>query len=637
MKKLLSVLLSIMLIFGTCSVAVNGLQQDAELTEYPIVMVCGYGGSTIVRDNPDGTETQLWGLDWNEVLGIVLKRIAQLGIGLGALTLGNADYIANVVGKEVVNLLGELALNEDGSSPANIHPKFSTAEESNGKVMFDKYGGMDYQFEPDIMGLAETYIGIENVYNFNVDWRMGAVACATCLDEYIQQVKELTGKDKVNIFAVSHGGQVSATYLTLFGYKKDVHNAVLTVPAIGGAGMVYDLMREDVHLNELNLLYFIENGLMSETDFHWLVEAQQLGFLDNVCNKLVPYLVAVTRNWGSIWDFCPTAIYEDMKDKWLDETANAEVIAKSDYMHYTVMPQFNTSLQKCIDEYDINVSIVAGTDIDLTTGWEENSDGIIATAFSTGATCAPYMSRFADGYTQINPCNGNYKVSPAMTLDASTAYLPDNTWFVSGLFHGMTYWDMYTRELMMILLLTDQIEDVYSNPDYPQFHESSSPSNAVWAKFNNSQEGYVSSEDNALIVKNVSEEGYTLRLIGVACDGMDIKFDIPSTVVIKAGETAEIPFTGTVPATANTRVSLIFSYSAIGSITPLGQRVMSFTVMNGDKAEYSESNPFASAFARLPIDSSWLGGMTQFLKNIGIYNLLSVIYNIFYMISLRFA
>lgn len=636
-KKTISLLLSIIMILGTCTVAANGIEKDVKITDYPIVLVAGYSSSSIIKDNADGTQEQLWGLDFNEVLSLVFKRIAKLGVGVGALTVGNADYIADVVGKEVVNLLGDMALNDDGTSPANVHTKFSTAEETNSQVLYDTYGTDAYRFEPDIMGLADTYVGKENIYNFNVDWRLGAVECAAKLDEYIQEVKAHSGKDKVNIFAVSHGGQVSATYLTLFGYKKDVDNAVLTIPAIGGAGMMYDLMKQDVKLNELNLLYFIENGLMCETDYHWLVEAQQLVFLDEVCNKLVPYLFEVAGNWGSVWDFCPTVIYEEMKDKWLDDTVNTEVIRKSDYMHYTVMPQFSTSLQKCIDDYGMNVSIIAGTDIDLTTGWEENSDGIIATAFATGATCAPYFSRFADGYTQVNPCNGLNKVSPAMTVDASTAYLPDNTWFVSGLFHGMTYWDMYTRELDMLLLLTDELTSVYSNSDYPQFHESSSPSYAVWAKFNNSPEGFISADDNALIVKNTSEEGYTLNLYGIICDGMDIQFDIPSTIKIKAGETVTVPFSGTVPAVSDTRVSLIFSYSVTGSLTPFGQRVMSFTVKNGEKPNSDAENPYTSAFAKMPLDSSPLSGLITFFERIGLYNFISVFYNIFYMLSLRLA
>jgi hypothetical protein len=68
-----------------------------------------------------------------------------------------------------------------------------------------------------------------------------------------------------------------------------------------------------------------------------------------------------------------------------------------------------------------------------------------------------------------------------MTIDASTAYMPDNTWFVNGLFHGMTYWDYYSRELMTTLLLTDRITDVYSDPKFPQFKDTTNPSSIISA------------------------------------------------------------------------------------------------------------------------------------------------------------
>ena len=119
---------------------------------------------------------------------------------------------------------------------------------------------------------------------------MGAETCATMLDEYIQTVKKHSGKDKVNIFAVSHGGQVTATYLNLFGWKGDVDNAVLTIPAIGGAGIAYDAMVENSEFDEESLFRFIENGTMMEENMNWLVKAQQLGFLDDILNSLVPYL-----------------------------------------------------------------------------------------------------------------------------------------------------------------------------------------------------------------------------------------------------------------------------------------------------------------------------------------------------------
>ena len=85
-------------------------------------------------------------------------------------------------------------------------------------------------------------VGAENCFVFTCDFRMGAVECANKLKGFVDAVLEYTGKDKVNILAVSHGGQVSSTYITLYGSEGKVNNAVLTVPAIGGAGIAYDAL-----------------------------------------------------------------------------------------------------------------------------------------------------------------------------------------------------------------------------------------------------------------------------------------------------------------------------------------------------------------------------------------------------------
>ena len=630
MKRLISVLLVFTLAFSCLAAGAYAISDESDVTDLPIVFVTGYGAADLKYIGDDGTEEQIWHPDFDAILKLVLQRIAKIGAGLGAAVFGMPDYLAKTVGEELPGILGKLACNDDGSSKYNVDMIVESAEETNSQVLLDKYGDERYQFEQDIAREMRKYVGRDQFYNFTCDWRMGAVDCATRLDEYIQQVKEYSRSDKVNIFAVSHGGQITATYLALFGSKQDVKNACLTVPAIRGAGIVYDLLREDVKFDELNLIRFIEHGMQWENDYHWLVEAQQLGFLDEVINKLIPYLFDIAGHWGSLWDFCPTSIYEEMKDKWLDKQANAEIIRKSDYMHYTVMPSFFTELQKCIDDYGMNVSIIAGTDINMTTGSNIQGDAIIATEFSTGADCTDIGTRYPDGYVQKNECGGRYKLSPSMTVDASTAYLPDHTWFVSGLFHGMTYWDEFTRDLMITLTLTDEIKDVYSDPAYPQFFTSTNPSNAVGASFDVSPDGYLSGSDSKLIVKNLSITGKDLLLKGIVCDGADIRFNIKPFTLIKAGESVEIPFSGKVPEKSNSRINLIISYTAVGSLTPAGERVIPFTLLNGEIPE--TDGKLVSSDAKTPLDSSPFGFFGPLLRQAGMYNFVSMVYTAVYAI-----
>ena len=597
LKKAVSVILVFSIILCCSSVGFSANDSN----EYcPVIIVPGYAGSALVKTNDDSTQEQVWGVDGDEILSIIMSKIVEIGIGFGALTVGNADYLADVVGKEAVKYLEDVRCNPDGSSKYNVTTKYKTAKETCRQALYEEYGNYeDYQFEKEFNAFFAEKIGNDKVFSFNHDFRNGAVKCAENLDAYIQEVKAETGCDKVNLYSISHGGQVTGTYLTLYGEKQDVNKAIMTVPALCGSSTLYDLFSKNVKFDELNLLYFIENGTINETDLHWLVEAQQLGFLDKVFNKLVPYLFDIAGYWGSVWDFMPTDIYEEMKSKWLDPVESAEIIKNSDYMHYEVMPQFYTSFQKCIDDYGMQVSIIAGVDINTTTGCPINSDGIIFTEGATGATCADYGKRFSDNYKQINPCGGKNKISPSMTIDASTSYLPDNTWFMSGMFHGMMVWEDFGKDLINKLMLTDEIKDVYSDPDFPQFHTSSNPSYSVFAKFDNSVEGFLSGDDTSLTVSNLTKEGNDLYILNVESKGIDLQFDLSNTgKPIKEDESINIGFSGDVSTASSRVIEIAITYAVKGTATPLGQRVLYFTVSDFDSAggEASQFTEFKDNF-----------------------------------------
>lgn len=623
MKKIISVLLCAVMIL-TCTSAALAAEGE-KYTEYPVIIVPGYSSSWMYKEGENGEKIHVWGIDMNDVGERVLKRIVDLGLGIGALTQGNAKKIATTVGEEVVDMLGDMACNPDGSSKVDLKRYCVTAEESCSANLDVLYPDGRFQHEREIMGEYANYIGKENIFNFNCDFRMGAVACATRLDEFVQSVKEYTGKDKVNILAVSHGGQVSGTYLTLFGQKGDINNAVLTVPALGGAGLAYDVFNGDVKFDEKGLFEFVEHGMMEETDYNWLVKAEKLGFLDDIVNNLLPYIWDVLGYWGSMWDFVPTEYYETMKAKRLDPVESAALIEKSDYMHYQVMPDFANGFKRA-QAAGTNVSIIAGYDNKIITGLPESSDSIITIASSTGATPAPLGQRFADGYTQ-KVDTGFYQISPSMTIDASTSYMPEHTWFVENLYHGMTYKDPYSAELMKTLLLTDKIKDVHSDPAFPQFHATTNVSHSVHAAFNKSVEGYVSSDDTAIVITNLSKKDQ-MKIMSVAARGIDITFYGIISKVLEPGESIEIPFKGEIPKVSVKNFDIVVDYVLVGSPTAIGERSFDFTVMNGEKAAYDENNPYVPADIDGNVDSVLDETHNNIFTNLGLKPLVSIIFNI---------
>ncbi len=633
MKKLLAFLLSVCVVAGICLMPASSAVSpgDDDITQYPVIIVPGFSSSQL-REGSDPDNT-VWYLNYDEIIELVLDRIAELGVGLGAMTFDNAKLLAKTVGREMSGIFEILRCDRQGNSVYDIVPCVFDPEITN-KAYLDEYCDGLYQHEPESADYLADFISTDMIFSFQVDFRMGAEYCANQLDKYITAVKEYTKKEKVNLYGVSHGGQVTATYLNLFGYKGDVDNAVMTIPAIGGAGIAYDLMNQSVSLDEEGLMRYIQRGMMWEDDYDWLLKAVNLGFVDDILNALIPNVFNAIGYWGCFWDFLPIDKYEEIKAKCLDSTESSQLIAQSDRFHYEILASMNEKLQALVDG-GMNISIIAGTGSKVVSGWGEHSDYIIPTKCSTGATTAPFGERFADGYVQKKPCDGKNKISPDFTIDASTAYLPDNTWFVDGLGHGMTCKDDYTLTLLETLLLTDKIDSVYSSPDYPQFMYSTNASETVHLSFKDCAYGEINGTAESLVVKNLCKT-YNVSLCAIVCGGIELEFKVDPNLKIAPGESVELEFAGEIPKVSGKMCTFTVYYTTDSTI-PLSYRTQNFTINNGEKVE--STGTLTDAFEKTPFDKIIVFDFVKdALKHFGAYDFLAMFFNIiFYWISTAFA
>ena len=632
MKKIIAVLLTALLLMSLCSAGASAVAEDKKLTEFPVIMVPGYSSSELYRLDENGEVVHVWGDAFGQIGSAAEGKLGGIIADAGMFLLaGNVEPIAERLGEGFQRIFGDMKTNPDGSSYYDVKNYINTPEECCYATLMEKYPEGRHQAEPEIMAEVIAEVGAENCFVFTCDFRMGAVECAEKLNKFIDDVLDYTGKSKVNILAVSHGGQITGTYLSLYGEEGKVNNAVLTVPALGGAGIAYDAFnspREGFDFGDVALIVFIEHGMLIEEDLHYLVQAGWLGFLDDLADALVPYVMPVMGTWGSMWDFMPLEYYEDMKAELLDETENAEVIRKSDFMHYQIQSPdgdlyFGKSFKKAQDA-GTNVYILAGYDIQIVTGMPVSSDAIITTHASTGATCAPLGKRFADGYTQ-KVDTGFYQVSPSMTVDASTCYLPEHTWLVEDYHHGMTYKDEYTRSLMYTLLLNDESYDVNSLPGYPQFHATTNYSHSIFATFDGGQEGYLTKDATKLLVTNLSPSK-TITVFAANVYGTDLKHDF-SPLTLQPRQTRSIEISGEIPQGSVKNFEIGLSYG-IGSVTLVGERIFEFTLMNGDKAEYDSENPFTDAEPVPEIDKVLDEETDSLLTKFGLKYIASVLYNI---------
>ena len=145
----------------------------------------------------------------------------------------------------------------------------------------------------------------------------------------------------------------------------------------------------------------------------------------------------------------------------------------------------------------------------------------------------------------------------------------------------------------------------------------------MYAEFNTADPGILDGEATSLVITNCSVQN-RVKLEGIYVDGLDLDFDLKK-VSLAPGESVEVPFTGTIPEVSKKVFSITVYYSN-GTVTPLGYRTQNFNVMNGEAVEYDGGT--VSAAAKTPFDNIITNGIANFLKELGLYELLSMLYTL---------
>ena len=274
-------------------------------------------------------------------------------------------------------------------------------------------------------------------------------------------------------------------------------------------------------------------------------------------------------------------------------------------MHYNAMAHMSEGLKRA-QSAGTRIAIVANTGHDIGTSTGVNSDYVIDVHSSSGAYCAPFGESFPADYQKQNTVCGDpthWHISPERDIDASCAYLPENTWFVNGQFHGMCPWDRYTRNFYLAFFFTDRITDVYSDKEFPQFDLGQNPANGLYVKFDKSPSGFHTAKDTALTVESLSEQ-YDTEIISVEADGIDVDLSSCNGTVLKVGESCKIKFKehALPKSTEPFTVTVVYSLKN-GKIPFVKSRTFTFTAMS--EGEYDN---FVFLSGRKPIPGSAANG-----------------------------
>ncbi len=503
----------------------------------PVVFVAGYTSARLYMNRGTDAETRVWKQDIaGKILDAVKSELPKIALEATPTAVGIFDPLFDTLEPYVNEVLEPLRMNDDGSSKYDVEVYPHAVADTR----LDRLRAIGYYPDHDSLVALGKAAGEKNVYCCTLDWRRGQVDNAAVLDAYIRDVLQATGAEKVNLTGVSYGGQVCGSYLSLYG-ADNVHRVVLQCPALDGSSIVPQLLCGDSFTIAWNdLLELVRAYKKDETAYNALASLVPNAFLCRFLRAFLDrFLIDFFKNFGSVWDLVPSAEYPALRDELLRDGKHDEMIRKSDLWHNEVAANTAQTLRRLCDE-GVPVAIIAGYGWVLAVDNRHTSDGVIDTSSMTGADCAPLGRKL--GSDRLNSTS----VSADGTVDASRAYLPDRTWFVSGLLHSMAVNETKVCDLMMKLLLTDSIQDVRTSTEYPQFMASRNACRGVVCAFSGCAEGTCTKYSVRLHVTNLCADD-SIVLDGLTCSGADLRFGYARGTILQPGETLTATVSGKLP------------------------------------------------------------------------------------------
>lgn len=468
MKKIISLFLCAVLIFCAASPALADGGCDCGFS--PVIYVGPLGCSSIVRDAGTENEQQLWKIDTKFLLsnlGGVLPDLTK------ALLTRDADLLGDALVRFVNACFGDLALNSEGNSKANVTT-------------------------PELNVPAGDRHGPDSDYYFDYDFRLDPFEHADRLHEFIEQVKALTGHNSVKLKCSSMGGVVLSAYLEKYGHDG-IDAIICRCCPLKGTAVAGEAFCGKIELNSTALtrygedaIPFLETGFADDfiegTLYALLDTLKTAGVIDGLCalgDKLIKdagekvyreALIPVFGTLPGIWSFVPEEYFDDAVE-FMNLPSEGGLHDKV-FAYRNAMADIEENLSAARDD-GVKICVICGYNVQrtpLVTLWKSTSDGTVDTKYaSLGATCADVKETLGDDY--INALQNRDYLSPDNMIDASTCALPENTWFVRDWLHcnGNAGID----ELFNLVMTSDEV-NTSSFDKYPQFLEADDDADTVY-------------------------------------------------------------------------------------------------------------------------------------------------------------
>ena len=578
-KKALSICLCAAVVLGAIPFACAAAAKP-DTDGYPVVLMPGLLENKLIRDKGEKTEQTIW-FPFSRAVSVGLRNIVNI---VRYLAFNDTDGIRYLAPKIVYDVVEPLRMNPDGTSYYNISTVVSKASESSYTALKKAHKLVQVTYGTTLLKDVAKVVGGDRAFVFQYDWRMSAIDVADDLHAFLQDVKKMTGSDKVNISGTSFGSEVLLCYLEKYGEERDLHHVLMNSPAYGGSNIFLEMLstEDPSHINYEDVLKMLLCNYGVEAEVGYLLNILPEGEVDlmfqSVTDEFVkPYLLPSVGIWGC----CSTQQYETAKAKFLDPVKNAKMIEKADAQQ-AIMARTGEILRSAEERYGTRIYAIMNEGSLLVTS-HDSGDVLVDGASGTGGVCLPIGEHFDASYTPErtvcqNPAHDH--VSYTGSLDLTNAYLPESTWVFYGQMHGQNYWDERARELTMKILTTEDIQDVYSDPVFPQFSETGATVSDVSLTLQVSPESVLRPADGAVAatIKNHSRF-HTMRVKAIETDGLPYTVD-RTQIVLLPGETKTVTLTPTGETASNRYGSVTLQYDEVPNFRLHKSRTQYFKLEN---------------------------------------------------------
>lgn len=447
----------------------------------PTIIIPGIGQSQVFLLDENGSRVKSDGLEKGINVPFFLKKSAMIkALALPLLRMLITRRDKNFSSRAAKVFAGCVAASETGLDGKPVHnlevvkyPR--SAERCTPEELRFIYSTIPLKETVDKIGGDHLYYFAYNSFGNNLD-------TAAELFEMIQLVKRETGHDKVNLVPISLGGSIAVSLLHFYPQLiGDLNKIVFIVPGLNGTKFFADLYNGNLNKDDD---FYRQPLTASLTGFKRRVVKALLNrvprgtFVDLLTKTFDEIRRIILTNSTVMWGTIPYEDYEALAEKLISDEAHKEIRRQADLYHEAQgniclnIKKFTESGVKIFDIVDYNHPLHKFVE----SSKKFNGDGWVnIESASLGATSGLINEPLPEGYiqrgTHCSDPGAHNHLSPDGIVDASTGILPEQTFYFRNQDHEQTAENDVIISLVSELLLSDEIENVYSHPDkFPQFN-----------------------------------------------------------------------------------------------------------------------------------------------------------------------